>query len=154
MGNCILYHRILVTVPLRGELACATILAIVASVIVSFVIGKPFGKHAIIESLAAGFMGGLMGPMLGEMLRANEIVFLLISLNIIYLVAVYGSLHVLTKEYSEQQSKKIDKKKPAAIFFTIVLPAIMIVMTVMVEIDSSINIDPVIVDGHHDHSGH
>ena len=47
-----------------------------------------FGISGIIEALAASFMGAMMGAMLGDMIPENRQTFMMIAMDIIYVVTV------------------------------------------------------------------
>ena len=80
-----------------GELAYTTILSIVVSNIVAYFIGELFGVSGVIEAMAAGFMGAMMGAMLGEMIPVNRQDFIIIAMDIIYLVTVISLMFMMNK---------------------------------------------------------
>lgn len=81
-----------------GELAYVTVLSIVVSNIVAYFIGGFLGESGIIEAMAASFMGAMMGAMLGEMIPENRQMFMIIAMDIIYLVTVISLVYMMYRE--------------------------------------------------------
>ncbi|WP_047154623.1 hypothetical protein [Aneurinibacillus tyrosinisolvens] len=85
-------------IPLQGQLAVSTVLAILISMLIAYFIGRPFGSLAVVEALAASLMGSMMGAMLGEMLPANHTALFIISMDVIYLFSVSSIMRLIYKE--------------------------------------------------------
>jgi glucan phosphoethanolaminetransferase (alkaline phosphatase superfamily) len=103
-----------------GELAFSTVLSIAVSFIAAFFIGKIFGLSGIIEAMAASFMGAMMGAMLGDMLPENREAFMIIAMDIIYLISVIFLMLMMNKE-AVKENQMLKKAKIAPIFLSLVI---------------------------------
>jgi glucan phosphoethanolaminetransferase (alkaline phosphatase superfamily) len=103
-----------------GELAFSTVLSIAVSFIAAYFIGKIFGLSGIIEAMAASFMGAMMGAMLGDMMPENRETFMIIAMDIIYLISVISLMLMMNKE-SVKENQMLKKAKTAPIFLSLVI---------------------------------
>ncbi|MBT2730410.1 hypothetical protein J7E63_26620 [Bacillus sp. ISL-75] len=88
---------LLLALLLPGELAYTTVLSIAVSSVLAYFIGKLFGVSGIIEAMSASFMGAMMGAMLGDMMPGNRVVFMVIAMDIIYLLSVLSLMIMVNK---------------------------------------------------------
>lgn len=116
---------------LRGELAYSTILSIVTSCILAYFIGKSFGISGIIEGMAASFMGAMMGAMLGVMIPAKRETFMMISMDLMYLVTITSLLFMINKEAGSEKHMKATILAP--LFLSFLLFISMISLVAMLE---------------------
>ncbi|GKU81965.1 hypothetical protein [Niallia sp. NCCP-28] len=101
------------------RLAFATVFSIVISAIAAILIGHPFGINGIVEAAASSFMGAMMGAMLGVMLASSEIVFMMFTMNFLYLISFYLILLMKTNEsLSKKQIVFKSKKAPFYLAFS------------------------------------
>ncbi|EIJ82042.1 hypothetical protein PB1_03855 [Bacillus methanolicus PB1] len=110
---------------LRGELAYSTVLSIIVSFIAAYFIGNIFGLSGIIEAMAASFMGGMMGAMLGDMMQENREAFMIIAMDIIYLVTVISLMLMLNKE-AVKENQVLKKARIAPLFLLSVVSLLVI----------------------------
>ena len=97
---------LILSLLLPGDLAYSTVLSIVVSCILAYFIGGLFGTSGIMEAMTASFMGAMMGAMLGDMILENRYTFIMISMDIIYLVTVSSLLFMINKETGKGNQMK------------------------------------------------
>lgn len=106
---------LVVALWMPDRLAIATAASIAISAAAAILIGLPFGINGIIEAAASSFMGAMMGAMLGVMLSSSEIIFMMFTMDFIYLVSFYFMLLMKTKE--SLSKKQIVLKSKTAPFY-------------------------------------
>ncbi len=116
---------------LPGELAYSTVLSIVVSFMVAFFIGKLFGLSGIIEAIAASFMGAMMGAMLGDMIPDNRQSFMMIAMDIIYVVTVISFMFMMNKEVVKE--KRIRGTIATPLFMSLILSLSIIGLVATIE---------------------
>jgi hypothetical protein len=139
---------LLLALLLPGELAFSTVLSIVVSCIFAYFIGKHFGATGIIEALSASFMGAMMGAMLGDMVPENRQTFLIVAMDIIYLLSILLLMLMVNKE-AIKSNERI-KTKVTPLFLSIVLSLSIIGIGATIEMNPQ-NLDeaPPINHEHH-----
>jgi glucan phosphoethanolaminetransferase (alkaline phosphatase superfamily) len=110
---------LLLALLLPGELAYSTVLSIVVSGVFAIFIGKYFGVSGIIEALSASFMGAMMGAMLGDMTPENRETFIIVAMDIIYLLAVVSLMLMVNKEAI--QGNEMIKTRLTPLFLSLIL---------------------------------
>ena len=118
---------------LPGELAYSTVLSIVVSCIVAFFIGSHFGSSGIIEAMVASFMGAMMGAMLGDMMPENREVFIIIAMDIMYLISVMSLMLMVNKETVKENHMKGTKVTPFLLSLVLSLSVIGLAATLEVN---------------------
>lgn len=112
---------------LRGELAYSTVLSIVISCIIAYFIGKWFGISGIIEAMAASFMGSMMGAMLGVMIPVDRQTFMMIAMDLMYLVTITSVLFMINKEAGNEKHMKATILAPLFLSFLLFISMISLV---------------------------
>lgn len=116
---------------LPGELAYTTVLSIVVSNIIAYFIGGIFGVSGMIEAMAASFMGAMMGTMLGEMIPENRQAFMIIAMDIVYLVTVISLIFMMNKD--AVKANRMKGTITASLFLSLILFLSMITLAATLE---------------------
>ncbi|PKG24730.1 hypothetical protein [Niallia nealsonii] len=116
---------IIIAIPLQGQLALSTILAIIVSLILVCFIAAPFGLTGMLEAIMASFMGGMMGAMLGEMLSEGYFTLIIVSFSIFYLLVVFLIMALINREIREA-TRIAPNSRPSAYFYLNFLPILLI----------------------------
>lgn len=122
-----------IAIPLQGQLAVATVLAITVSTLVACFIGKPFGLLAVIEALAATLMGSMMGAMLGEMLPTNNVKLMIISMDAIYLFSISSVMMLINKEIAKNDFQTPGTRQSFSFLLTLAIPFLLIGMATLLD---------------------
>ncbi|PJN90295.1 hypothetical protein [Bacillus sp. mrc49] len=112
---------------LPGRLAVLTVLSIVLCSVAAFIIGSPFGSLAVMESISTTLMGAMMGAMLGVMLPLDSRIFMLLSMDLIYLVSIFFVTYQLKRQvFKETPPQRMRELAP---FFLTLLCSVIIIGT-------------------------
>lgn len=128
---------ILVAFLLPGELAYSTVLSIFISAVFACLMGRFFGITGIIESMSASFMGAMMGAMLGDMTPEDRQVFILIAMDIIYVLSVLSLMLLVNREERKETEVKGTKVKSLVFTFITSLSIISIVGAIESRIEDT-----------------
>ncbi|MDF2788514.1 MAG: hypothetical protein K0S80_1612 [Neobacillus sp.] len=120
---------LIIALLIPGELAYSTVLSIVVSGVSAYFIGKHFGVSGIIEALSASFMGAMMGAMLGDMTPENRQTFIIVAMDIIYLLSIISLMFMVNKEVVKQNAKVKIKLTPILLSLVLSISAIGIAVT-------------------------
>ncbi|TCP27785.1 hypothetical protein EV207_11712 [Scopulibacillus darangshiensis] len=85
-------------VVFKSDLSLSTIIAMSFGFIVGFLVGKPTNLLVTVEGVAAGIMGGMMGAMLGVMLPHDNFRFILVFLDILFILSVLSIVFLINTE--------------------------------------------------------
>lgn len=132
-----------------GELAYSTILSILVSGVSAYFIGKHFGVSGIIEALSASFMGAMMGAMLGDMTPENRQTFIIVSMDIIYLLATISLMFMVNKEVVKQNV--MTKINLTPLLLSLVLSISVIGIAVTMETRTPVPVDMPEMNMNHQH---
>jgi uncharacterized membrane protein len=122
---------ILVAFLLPGELVYSTVISIFISAVFAYCIGSFFGITGIIESLSASFMGAMMGAMLGDMTPDNRQVFIMIAMDIIYVLSVISLMFLIKRQ--EIKGTKTKRTKIKSLVFSLVASLSFIGVVAIIE---------------------
>ncbi|MED4286843.1 hypothetical protein P4678_24655 [Priestia megaterium] len=125
---------LVLAIPLQGQLAVSTVLAILISILIAFFIGQPFGALAVIEALSASLMGSMMGAMLGEMVPVSHIPLLMISMDVIYLLSVTSLILLIHRETAKNNLQTTGKQRSYSFLLTMAIPIVLIGMATLLDI--------------------
>lgn len=101
-------------------LALSTILSILFSAIIALLIGAGFGINGIIEAQASSLMGAMMGAMLGVMLVPEEMVIMIATMDLLYLVSFYLLTWALMKSVVDKKETVL-YRRPGIYYMSFVL---------------------------------
>jgi NhaP-type Na+/H+ or K+/H+ antiporter len=132
-----------------GELAYSTVLSILVSAVSAYFIGKHFGVSGIIEALSASFMGAMMGAMLGDMTPENRQTFIIVSMDIIYLLSIISLMFMVNKEVVKQNV--MTKIKLTPLLLSLVLSISVIGIAVTMETHTHVPVDMPEMNMNHQH---
>ena len=114
-----LTNGILIGTLLPNQLAFATILSILLSAVLAVFIGQKFGINGLIEAQSSSLMGAMMGAMLGVMLSPDEVTLMVIAMDSLLLVSVFGAI-LLTSRFLEKKQRPF-KHKPTSFYLFFLL---------------------------------
>jgi len=132
-------------------LAFSTILSIVISAGIAFLIGIGFGMNGLIEAQSSSLMGAMMGAMLGVMLSANEIVFVIISIDMIYLLNFYWIHFLLEKHTTVPKQSNLKKNLLTLMHIGFLFSICLTGLMGMIQTDDEKMEEEIIPHHHHDH---
>lgn len=132
-----------------GELAYSTVLSILVSGVFAYFIGKHFGASGIIEALSASFMGAMMGAMLGDMTPENRQTFIIVAMDIIYLISIISLMFMVNKEVEKQNA--MVKIKLTPLLLSVVLTISVIGIAVKMETRTQVPVDMPEMNMNHQH---
>ena len=131
-----------------GDLVVTTVISIIVSFVLALALGLLFGLSGVIEALGASLMGAMMGAMLAAMTPDHRISFILIAMDIFFVLFVALLLYYM-KEHSDK--KVVFNSKKIAIGASILLVATCLSIVASTALDlqpSPSNVEEV------DHSHH
>ncbi|MED3963339.1 hypothetical protein [Niallia taxi] len=140
---------LMLSILIPGELAYTTILSIFISSVCSYFTGKHFGINGMIETLSASFMGAMMGAMLGDMTPANRQTFIIVAMDIIYLLSILSLLFTINKEAVKQDA--MQKTKLTPIFVSMILSISVLGIAVIMEANAKAADDALEMNHQHQH---
>lgn len=140
---------LMLSMLIPGELAYTTILSIIISSVCSYFTGKHFGINGMIETLSASFMGAMMGAMLGDMTPANRQTFIIVAMDIIYLLSILSLLFTINKEAVKQD--ELQKTKLTPIFVSMILSISVLGIAVILEANAKAADDVPEMNHQHQH---
>jgi hypothetical protein len=83
-----------------------TVVGVLMGMIVGYLTGKPLGFTAIIDGMMAGIMGGMMGAMLGVMTMDDHPLFMVLFVDLIYLLMMVLLWGLISKETANKRNEQ------------------------------------------------
>ncbi|MEH7417011.1 hypothetical protein V7266_17135 [Neobacillus drentensis] len=134
-----------------GELAYSTVLSIIISGVFSYFIGQHFGASGMIEALSSGFMGAMMGAMLGDMTPENRQTFIIVAMDIIYLLSILSLMFMVNKEVVKQNAMAKTKLTPLLLSFVLSISVIGIAVTMKARTHVPLDMPEMNMNMNHQH---
>ena len=134
-----------------GELAYSTVLSIIVSGVFTFFIGKHFGASGIIEALSSSFMGAMMGAMLGDMTPENRQTFIIVAMDIIYLLSIISLMFMVNKEVVKQNAMIKNKLTPLLLSLVVSISVLGIVVTMETRPHVKVDVPEMNMNHQHQH---
>lgn len=142
---------LIIALLIPGELAYATVVSIIVSGVFTYFIGKHFGVSGIIEALSASFMGAMMGAMLGDMTPENRQTFIMVAMDIIYLLSIISLMFMVNKEVVKQNAMIKTKLTPLLLSFVLSISVIGIAVTMETRTHVPVDMPEMNMNMNHQH---